>query len=58
MQSGRDWLLRPVLRGLCKYEALHDCSIDLYDIAEMNDAIDVEIENKFRLNEFAQRRHG
>lgn len=41
--------MRPVMRGLISYERLRDCSIDLADIAEMNEAIDVEEENTRRL---------
>lgn len=50
MEGGEDWILRPVLRGLCKYESLKNCSLDLADIALMNEALDVEEENKYRLH--------
>lgn len=40
--------MRPVLRGLCKYESLLDGTIDLEDIALMNDALDVSDENEAR----------
>lgn len=42
-------LLRPVLRGMCKYESLKDGSLTLLDIVKMNEAIDVEAENVRRL---------
>jgi hypothetical protein len=48
MEDGEDWLLRPVLKGLCKYESLKDGSVDLEDIARMNAALDVEAENENR----------
>lgn len=48
MSTGEDWLLRPVLRGLCKYESLKDGTLDLNDVATMNDAIDVDEENRRR----------
>lgn len=48
MADDEDWLLRPVLEGLCKYESLRDCSLDLEDIAKMNDALDVKMENEKR----------
>lgn len=48
MPNNEDWLLRPVLEGLCKYESLKDCSLDLEDIARMNDALDVKYENEER----------
>lgn len=37
--------MRPVMRGLIPYTALLDGSVDLGDIADMNEAIDVEEEN-------------
>lgn len=47
-----DYLMRPVLRGLCKYESLKDGSLDLSDIALMNDALDVEDDNKYLIEEW------
>lgn len=49
MASGEDWLLRPVLRGLCKYESLLDGILRLVDIAKMNEALDIETENQRRV---------
>jgi hypothetical protein len=49
MGNGEDWLMRPVLEGLCKYESLLDGSLDLADIACMNDALNVREENNQRL---------
>lgn len=40
--------MRPVLAGLCRYESLKDGSLDLLDIAIMNDALDVDAENRDR----------
>lgn len=40
--------MRPVLEGLCKYESLFDCTLDLSDIARMNEALDVKAENERR----------
>jgi hypothetical protein len=48
MGEGEDWLLRPVWEGLCKYESLKDGTLDLEDIARMNDVLDVKIENESR----------
>lgn len=48
MGDNEDWLMRPVLAGLCRYESLKDCTVDLEDIAKMNDALDVKIENENR----------
>jgi hypothetical protein len=41
-----DWLLRPVLSGLCLYESLKDGTLDLADIALMNEALDVRLVNQ------------
>lgn len=51
MPDGLDWLYRPVSRGWCKAESLFDGTLDLAQIAEMNDAIDVYEENQFRAHE-------
>jgi len=51
LPDGEDWLLRPVLRGLCKYESLIDCSLSLEDLALLNDALDVQEENELRYRE-------
>ncbi len=50
MASGEDWLLRPVLEGMCRYESLTDKTLDLEDIARMNDVLDVRAENERRLS--------
>lgn len=39
-------VLRPVLAGMCKYESLLDGTLDLADIALMNDALAVRAENE------------
>lgn len=49
MASGEDWLFRPILRGLCRYESLADGTLTLCDIADLNEAIDVQDENSVRL---------
>lgn len=49
MGSGEDWLMRPVLEGICSYESLIEGRIDLFDIARMNDALDVRNENERRM---------
>ena len=48
MSDGEDWIMRPVLEGMCKYESLLDCTLGLEDIARMNDALDVKYENELR----------
>lgn len=49
MSNGEDWLMRPVLAGICRYESLHDRSLSLNDFANMNEAMDVHAENTRRL---------
>jgi hypothetical protein len=49
MASGEDWLMRPVLAHLISYVDLVDEKVDLYDIARLNEALDVQMENERRL---------
>jgi hypothetical protein len=51
MASGEDWLMRPVLERLCSYESLLNGKVDLFDIARMNEALDVKYENERRIND-------
>lgn len=46
MLDGEDWIMRPAVEGLCKYESLKDGTLDLEDVARMNAAIDVKAENQ------------
>lgn len=55
MPHGEEWLLRPVTRGMCKYESLKDGTIDLEDIARMNAALDVQTENENRQQKAADK---
>lgn len=48
MEGGEDWMLRPVLHGMCKYESLKDTTLDLYDLVLMNEALDAQAENQYR----------
>jgi hypothetical protein len=48
MESGEDWLLRPVVEGKCSYESLINGALDLVDVARLNDALDVCEENERR----------
>lgn len=41
MREKEDWVMRPVLRGLCEYESLLNGALSIVDIARMNEAIDV-----------------
>jgi len=43
--------MRPVLRGLCRFESYKDGTLDMADVLLMNDAIDVQDENERRIKE-------
>lgn len=58
MPDGEDYILRPVIRQLCKYESLIDGTLDLEDIARLNDALDVYAENEYRANAAARAASG
>lgn len=51
LPDGADFLMRPILAGLCRYESLVDGTLGLAHFAEMNDALDVDAENKARIEE-------
>ena len=55
MATGEDWLLRPVLAGCCRYESLIDGSLTLEDIANLNDALDVKVENERRYQDYQEK---
>jgi len=46
--------MRPVMRGMCRFESLKDCTLTLGDLKMMNDSLDVQDENEARYQE-AQR---
>jgi hypothetical protein len=53
MPDNEDWLFRPMLEGLCKYESLvSETTLDLCDVARMNDALDIRAENTRRLQKY------
>ena len=45
MSSQEDWVLRPILKGLCSYESIYSGALSLLDFVKMNEALDVEAEN-------------
>lgn len=55
-EPGMDWLLRPVMAGMCRYESLIDRTLTLVDIATMNDALDVRADNEYLAAEAAERK--
>lgn len=54
LPGGEDLLLYPVIRGMCKYESLLDGSLDLADIALMNDALAVQADNQAKAQRAAE----
>lgn len=48
--------MRPVLEGLIQYESLYRTELALYDIAKMNDALNIKAENARRVNEFEEKK--
>jgi len=55
LPNQEDWLLRPVIKGMCKYESIIDGTLDLADIALMNDALDVVADNEYLIEEARER---
>ena len=51
MSGEEDWVMRPVIEGLCHYESLKDGTLDLGDIARMNEALDVRAHNEYLVHE-------
>ena len=47
--------MRPIIKGMCKYESLKDGTLDLADIALMNDALDVVADNEYLVDEASER---
>ena len=43
--------MRPVLKGMCKFESIKDGVLDLADIALMNDALDVQADNQYLVDQ-------
>jgi len=51
MKNAEDWVLSPAMANppLCSYLDLIDGSLDLCDIARMNEALSVRAENGWRM---------
>lgn len=54
LPDGEDWLLNPVTEGWLKYESLIDGTVDLCDVALLNDALSVKRENEARVREYME----
>ena len=55
LKDGEGFLLRPVMNQLCRYESIIDGTLDLVDIAILNEALDAQEENQRRLREHQDR---
>lgn len=51
MPDGEEWYLAPIELGYYTYPDLKNGSILIEDIAEINDGMRVNAENRYRLNE-------
>lgn len=49
MLEEEDWLMRPVFRGLIKYESLLDGTLTIDDLLILNEGLAVQAENDRRL---------
>ncbi len=46
--------MRPVIKGMCSYTDIVNGTLTIYDVALMNQALDVQAENELRAQERAQ----
>ncbi len=46
MGNGEDWLWRPVLAGLCQAESILNSTLDLGDVALLNELLDIREYNQ------------
>lgn len=46
MPNGMDYILRPVLAGMCRYESIFDGSLSMEDVLIMNYYIDNDLHNR------------
>lgn len=54
LPDGEDFLMRPVDAGYIRYDKLLDGSVDLADIARMNDWLDLKADNQARIDKWRQ----
>lgn len=51
LPDGMDFIMRPILAGMCSMSDAKDGTLDLADFALMNDALAVQSENQWRAME-------
>lgn len=57
MGDGMDFLMRPVLAGMCRYESVIDGTLSLDDFADMNEALTIQTENQARIDDAIRARN-
>lgn len=58
LPGGEDWLLAPVHAQMCRFESLKDGTLDLADIALMNDSLAVRADNEAAARRRKERENG
>lgn len=58
LPGGEDWLLAPVHAKMCCFESLKDGTLDLADVALMNDSLAVRADNEAAARRRQEREHG
>ncbi|WP_322080195.1 DUF6889 family protein [Burkholderia cenocepacia] len=58
LPGGEDWLLAPVHAQMCRFESLKDGTLDLVDVALMNDSLAVRAENEAAARRRQERENG
>ncbi len=52
MATGEDFLMRPCAAGMCKFESMLDGTLDLADVAAMNEYLDIKAANEAAIEEY------
>ncbi|UTV56428.1 DUF6889 family protein [Burkholderia arboris] len=58
LPGGEDWLLAPVHAHMCRFESLKDGTLDLADVALMNDSLAVRVDNEAAARRRQERENG
>jgi hypothetical protein len=58
LPDSEDWLMHPVDAGMCRYESLKDGTLDLDDLARMNDYLAMKADNETLAQDLVEQRRG
>ncbi|WP_175777458.1 DUF6889 family protein [Burkholderia anthina] len=58
LPGGEDWVLAPVHAQMCRFESLKDGTLDLADVALMNDSLAVRADNEAAARRRQERENG